>query len=292
MCILLASTEHPDYSFILISNRDEYFRRPTEIAKFRPLNDKHVLCPADLGRAEHGTWIGINTQGKIAVLVNFRETDDLNIISDVSRGILPLDYLASDLTDDDWYENLEKNLASRVVGPKLDRIPLRRVGGFSLLYGNVKSPNKLSIISNRGDKQSAFEADTTIGLSNSLFYDPWPKVELGKRLLKQVLLKSVAQDQLVEQLFGLLSTNTFDDSLNDKPMKDKLMALRDTIFVPPLETKFTEVNDTIGAYYGTRTQTVILVGKDGTVNYYEKTLHDEDVAQKSNRKVMHYEFGI
>lgn len=75
MCILLSSTEHPDYPFILLSNRDEFFRRPTEPADFRDTEDGKVkiLAPLDLARPEHGTWIGVGTDGKLAVLLNFRE---------------------------------------------------------------------------------------------------------------------------------------------------------------------------------------------------------------------------
>lgn len=76
MCILISTTEHPDYPFILLSNRDEYFKRPTERAHFRAVgNNTKILSPLDLGRIEHGTWIGVSTEGKIAVLVNYREND-------------------------------------------------------------------------------------------------------------------------------------------------------------------------------------------------------------------------
>lgn len=79
MCILISSTEHPDYPFILLSNRDEYFRRPTGQACFREVNNKTILSPVDLGRPEHGTWIGVDKEGRLAALVNFREEDDLSM---------------------------------------------------------------------------------------------------------------------------------------------------------------------------------------------------------------------
>lgn len=73
MCILISSIEHPDYPFILLSNRDEYFKRPTQRAHFKDYDGVRVLSPLDLGRQEHGTWIAVNTDGKLAVLVNYRE---------------------------------------------------------------------------------------------------------------------------------------------------------------------------------------------------------------------------
>lgn len=80
MCILLSSIEHPEYPFILLSNRDEYFKRPTETARFREINHKKILAPVDLGRPERGTWIGVDTTGKLAALVNFREDDNLSML--------------------------------------------------------------------------------------------------------------------------------------------------------------------------------------------------------------------
>lgn len=77
MCILLSTTEHADYPLLLLSNRDEYYARPTQLAQIRNLNEKtKILSPLDLGRPEHGTWIGVNTDGKIAILVNYREDDN------------------------------------------------------------------------------------------------------------------------------------------------------------------------------------------------------------------------
>lgn len=74
MCILLTSTNHPEYPFILLSNRDEFFVRPTQRAHFRELsNGVKLLSPLDLGRPEHGTWIGVTTNGKLSVVLNYRE---------------------------------------------------------------------------------------------------------------------------------------------------------------------------------------------------------------------------
>lgn len=298
MCILLSSTESSDFPFILLSNRDEYFIRPTENAKFRIVDGKQILSPADLGREEHGTWIGVNNKGKIAVLVNYREYGNINVISEVSRGILPIDYLTSDFdNDEEWYENLEESLAKRIPNKLMERVPLNRIGGFSLLYGQLKlgkdkKIKKLNIISNRGDRNSVYDSstdsvegrsqDTTIGLSNSLYHEPWEKVEVGRNLLSRTIKKATSQhysqNELVEELFKILSVDTFDEQLNDKSMQEKLMGLKSTIFVPPLNTQLAreDMNSSIGNYYGTRTQTIILLDKIGNLHYYEKDIHYSD----------------
>lgn len=303
MCILLSSTEHPDYPFILLSNRDEYFRRPTEPAKYRSINKNQVLSPVDLGRPEHGTWIGVDKTGRLAVLVNFREAEDVNVISEVSRGILPIDYLGCEVSDDEWYDNLETSLSKRIVnGEKLDKVPLRRVGGFSLLYGKlrIKQDNtieNLNIISNRGDKGTVFDGqETTIGLSNSLFLDPWYKVLTGKEVLHKTIEKAIkdqpSQAMFVESLFQILCNDNFDKSLADKPMMEQIQGLKSTIFVPPLDTKLTQYNETIGKYYGTRTQTVILLHKSGQLHYYERNLHSSDDIASEQPLTQYFTFKL
>lgn len=82
MCIVLTTTNHPDYPFVLLSNRDEFYKRPTMPANFRDIgNDVKLLSPLDLARQEHGTWIGVTTNGKIAVLVNYREENDMGMFN-------------------------------------------------------------------------------------------------------------------------------------------------------------------------------------------------------------------
>lgn len=237
----------------------------------------------------------------------------LDVISEISRGILPIDYLSSDLNDNEWYENIEVSLTKRLVnGNKMDRVPIRLVGGFSLLYGHLQlnennTINKLNIISNRGDKETVFDDpnnshkskgsnESTIGLSNSLFYDPWNKVEMGKHLLSDTIKASVTQgydqQQLVEELFKILSKETFDESLNDAPMFEKIRGLKDTIFVPPLDTKLEVHNETIGKYYGTRTQTIILLDKQGNLHYYEKDLNGSNDSLVSIPNRQYFTFNI
>lgn len=311
MCILLTTTEHPDYPLIILSNRDEYFVRPTQPASFRPLLDCHLLTPLDKGRIEQGTWIGVNTKGKFAALVNYRE-EDVNIISEVSRGILPIDYLSSPLSDNQWYDNIETSLGKRVSDNDGGKVPLGRIGGFSLVYGNIGLDNngrtkKLNIISNRGDKgtlhdpssNDAICQESTFGISNSLYYNPWNKVTQGKSLLKNLIENAVEShylhQQLIESCFQVLSTDTFDRSVMELPtFKPKLKELQNSIFIPPLSTNLPEENvtSTIGHYYGTRTQTVIALHRSGSVHYYERNLNDTDDITKNKPNSHHYSFDI
>lgn len=75
MCILISSTSHPEYPFILLSNRDEFFERNTKTAHIRESGDGKVISPLDMERAEHGTWIALSDSGKLAVLLNYMEDE-------------------------------------------------------------------------------------------------------------------------------------------------------------------------------------------------------------------------
>lgn len=316
MCILLTTTAHPDFPLLLLSNRDEYLARPTQLATVRSTNKDTKLCsPLDLARPEHGTWIGVSSDGRLAVLVNYREKE--KITGKVSRGILPLEYLVSDLQDDEWYNGLEErmNTKSGVTGKPTK---LSEIGGFSLLYGQLQLDENfklrpLNLMSNRGergkvhsqevlldDMHDHFHRQETFGLSNSLYYMPWSKVELGRRKLAGLARRAVAQkysqEELIESCFEILSSDTYDAEIRKKGTFDqKLKELQNSIFIPPIETpyelKLSETGFAVGKYYGTRTQTVIALSRKGILHYYERDLYQGDTDKMQIRE-QHLEFDL
>ena len=167
MCIVILTTEHPEYPLVLLLNRDEFFKRPTERAKFRLVREGvKILLPLDLARPEHGTWMGVSTDAKIAVLVNYSEKDDTRNVKLQSRGILPISYLSSgEKSEDEWLEDLQHEIA---VDGKHE-VSLRDIGGFLLLYGKLSlneegKLNRLHVLSNRGDRGVIHEAGTGEGI--------------------------------------------------------------------------------------------------------------------------------
>lgn len=116
MCIAIVTGKHPLYSTVVVSNRDEYFERPTA----RVAEEGGVIRPRDLAREEHGTWIGVTRGGKLAVLVNYREKGDG--IGAVSRGRIPVDYLESRKGPREWVAGVGE---------------MEGVGGFTLLFGDL-----------------------------------------------------------------------------------------------------------------------------------------------------------
>lgn len=265
----------------------------------------------------------------------------IDLFSEISRGVIPLEYLeysGDSLSVDEWVNSLEESILNHqgqgkelINGDKKES-PLGKVGGFTLLYGKLElndtctSINNLNILSNRGDRgkvhvplsESTIELDdsvehqTTFGLSNSLYFDPWPKVKLGQELLRKCIKTSIVKKQnlpeLLNSCFDVLSNDTFDKSIADNPdlsFTTKSLELRNSIFIPPIELGFgiPAVGDgpigqmgpggaTIGKYYGTRTQTVILLDKSGELHYFEKNLHNSDDLDDGCNEVKHFHFNI
>ena len=104
--------------------------------------------------------------------------------------------------NEEWYTKLNKLISEKLPLGILDTVDdnvLSRIGGFSILYGQLNinkstgTIEPLNILSNRGDVGKIFESngDTSIsddieiqktfGLSNSLYNHPWRKVELGQK---------------------------------------------------------------------------------------------------------------
>lgn len=209
---------------------------------------------------------------------------------------------------------------------------LKDIGGFSLLCGRLRKSRAgdiepLAIVSNRTSEAQAptWIAGTpgeVYGLSNSAYGDPWPKVKLGVKLLRESIEESAAasetEDALLKRFFNLLSLSTLPER-KTAPFEIYLRRLSETIYVPPLEfpqeTASLPAHDLAAAKgseppglvraeegkqnkdhtapYGTQKQTVILVGRSGGVTFVERTLFDDNgkavPAGKGDRK---YHFNI
>ena len=112
MCILLVTTLHPVYPYILLSNRDEFLSRPTARATWWSPRHSHVLGGRDLQRDVRGTWLGITRQGRIAVLTNFREEGEI-VLSKRSRGELPKMFLEVPPDSSEAPEQFARRLVER-----------------------------------------------------------------------------------------------------------------------------------------------------------------------------------
>jgi len=243
MCILLLSTAHPDYPLILLNNRDEFLHRATQAASFWEPPYGDILGGRDLARSERGTWLGVTRAGRLAVLTNFREPSSAAAIGERSRGAMVTSFLKSDRPSNsstkDWLHKL-------LLGEEM-----KGVGGFSMLCGTLR-PNQggnleeLVVVSNRTEKRDdgieetarwiGGEKGKTYGLSNSLFTEPWEKVHIGCQLLSETIADAAesrcSEDELLENLFTILSHDTLPVDKENDTYETELEALRHSVFIP------------------------------------------------------------
>ncbi|EFW13556.1 hypothetical protein D8B26_004196 [Coccidioides posadasii str. Silveira] len=300
MCIALISTAHPDYPLILIDNRDEFLRRPTAAAAWWPEPHSYVLGSRDMARAAHGTWLGVTRQGRIAVLTNYKEASS-QAVGQLSRGEIINSFLE---LPPDGSVSTEEYVERLIAGGEA-----QLAGGFSLACGSIQGP--LAVVSNRvcakdGVAWIAKEKGETVVLSNTAFGDcSWAKIRNGERLMKEALHTSYkmgeSEDQLVQRLLGLLSTDTLPRLKEGTDVETYIDLLCESIFIPVIgeeeedmreeaeicASNIHEKAEVMGnasenhmrymkGLYGTQKQTVVLVHHSGRVKFFERTLYDDD----------------
>ncbi|TVY62746.1 Uncharacterized protein LSUE1_G009154 [Lachnellula suecica] len=318
MCIVLITTAHPDYSLILLDNRDEFILRPTSRPHWWSSHNQQILSARDLQREEQGTWMGITKTGNLAVLTNYRESDAHDnlhpIIGKMSRGGMVTA----------WFTGAEDESTEEFVHRLLEGEGVKGVGGFSLVCGKLRKSKQseqelepLAIVSNRSGSPDdvpwiAGKRGEVYGLSNTYYDDP---VKMGKERITTVVEEAVkaglGEQELVDQLFGILDTNTLPPQRADEPFEEYTYQLRKSIFCPCIgkkeAPKATPKADKIAAatpgavlngtnrdseveleqdetpgpvegvatgIYGTQRQTILLVDWEGNVSYIERSLWD------------------
>jgi len=236
MCLILfAWRAHPRYSLVVAANRDEFHQRPSADADFWE-DEPGILAGRDL--QEGGTWLGITRSGRFAAVTNYREPDTPEIPLERSRGHLVRDYL---LGDDEPLQHASQLLSQG-----------SEYRGFNLL---LASPGSLAWASNRAGGAHAVSAGSH-GLSNHLLDTDWPKVHSGRERLEEILRHGEVDP---EALFALLT----DKALTPGEIPENL----ETRLAPQRLMKHYFI---VSPVYGTRCSTVLLVDRDGGVNFIER----------------------
>lgn len=237
MClILLAIDTHPDYALVLAANRDEFYDRPTAPAAFWD-DAPSVLAGRDLRAG--GTWLGIDRRGRLAAVTNYRQgTRETEAAR--SRGHLVSDYLTAEVDGAGHLARVERDAAL--------------YHGFNLICGDA---GRVHYFSNREGRSRAL-GPGVYGLSNHLLDSPWPKVTAGKTGLAAVL--SATGEALVGSLFTLLSDQrqAADEVLPRTGVSPEWERLLSAAFIASAE-------------YGTRSSTVVLVGRGGRTLFVERS---------------------
>ena len=235
MClILLALDTHPDYSLVVAANRDEFYDRPTASATFWD-QAPAVLAGRDLRAG--GTWLGIDRRGRLAAVTNYRQGRREAEVPR-SRGRLVSDYLTSGADGRDYIARVERDAAL--------------YNGFNLIAGDARA---LFYYSNR--EGTVRELGSGVyGLSNHLLDSPWPKVTAGKGGLSALL---AGGGDLLPDLFALLADRRMaaDDLLPRTGVSPEWERLLSSAFIASRD-------------YGTRSSTVVLIGRDGRAVFVER----------------------
>ncbi len=239
MCLILFSyDDHPRYRLVGAANRDEFYGRPTQPATFWS-DVPHLLAGRD--EKAGGTWMGVTRQARWAAITNYRDPSTRREDAR-SRGHLVADYLKESSPPDAYL---------RQVADKADRY-----NGFNLLVGTL---DELGYYSNRDGAVRMLESGL-YGLSNHLLDTGWPKVERGRKKMRRVLDHD---DVVPEDLFQLLHDTAKPD---DERLPDTGVGLAGERVLSPM---FIEDDE-----YGTRSSTVLMIGREGHVTFVERTFEE------------------
>lgn len=244
MCLVaFAHRSHPRYPLVLVANRDEFYNRPTAPADWWP-DIPGLLAGRDLQAG--GTWLGAASDGRWALVTNYREGQAAPGVR--SRGELPLGYLAKPADPDHF-------TALATYGAHLEKEG-HHYGGFNLLAG---CGDRLLYCSNRRDGYQ-FPEPGIHTLSNHLLNTPWPKAELARLKLMGLLRK---KDFSIDELLTVLADRApFDD--HSLPVTGVGLEM-ERVLSPPF---------IVSDGYGTRCTTALLVDNRGHMIFAEQNFED------------------
>lgn len=236
MCLILIAHQMTEQMPLLVlTNRDEFYARPTAAAQ-RWHDTPAIIAGRDL--ASGGTWFGARGK-RWATVTNIREgVRDKENHSSRSRGWLVRDYLQGELSPAAFLASIKTANCD--------------FAGFNLLLGDDR---ELWYTSNR-EAPDRLLPPGVYGLSNHLLDTPWPKVVRGKKALEK-LLDSTLFDQ--EAAFALLADTTLaaDTELPKTGIPFEWERSLSAIFVSR-------------PGYGTRCSTLLRVKADGQRQFVER----------------------
>jgi uncharacterized protein with NRDE domain len=258
MClVLIALGSHPDYPLIVAANRDEFYDRPTAPAGFWD-DAPAILAGRDLKAG--GTWLGIDRRGRFAAVTNYRQ-GQRERPAPRSRGHLVSDFLTTSIGVRDYIQRAQADAAL--------------YNGFNLIAGDAR---ELLYFSNREDQARALQPGV-YGLSNHLLDTAWPKVTSIKSAFGALLNRGASE--LIDELFVLLSDRNqpADDQLPRTGVGPEWERLLSSAFIA-------------SSHYGTRSSTVVLVGRDGAVAFAERNFGPGGAPAEEGRFTFQLDCGV
>lgn len=235
MCLIVCAWQVPDRErLVLVGHRDEAHARATAAMDWWAT--PRLLAGRDL--VAGGTWLGVDGRGRFGVITNLRGAP--SPIAPPSRGTLIPRFLGGRAPAADFM----RALASEA----------QRYAGFSLL---VADERELWYLSN-GDPGGPRHLEPGIyGLSNGTLAADWPKVRRSRARLEARLARPLGA---AAELLDLLADRTPPP---DADLPDTGVGLaEERRLSPPF---------IVGAQYGTRAATAVVLDANGSGEAVERT---------------------
>lgn len=193
MCLAVVCFQTvPGFPLVVVSNRDEFLERPAAALHFWEENSG-VLAGRDLQAG--GTWLGGNSNSKLAFLTNVRNLQIPPHPNPRTRGKLVSEFLLTDIGIDSYKEKIENEA--------------KLYEGFNLFLYEKK---RALYIGNRPEQ--SFEIPPGIfAVSNASWDTDWPKSSRAKVRVSQILKES--KGGWKEDLFSVFADDSvvLDDAL-------------------------------------------------------------------------------
>ena len=164
-----------DMPLCLISNRDEFYHRPSAV--LHRWDNSSIIAGQDLQSG--GAWMGVTESGRWAIVTNFRNGRDKNQYS-TSRGHLIQSFLESDLAPFRFAQQLEQQQQD--------------YAGFNLFIGDR---DQAVYMSNRGEAPQVL-ANGVYVVSNGLMSEDWEKTKHLRKRFTQEFLPMLQQSTITE----------------------------------------------------------------------------------------------
>lgn len=256
MCIAYFQIGNSEWPLFIAANRDELHKRPTISA--RPWHDRPSII-SGIDVLAGGTWLGVNHNGRYALLTNYRDLD--NIKTDAtSRGNLVSDFLITDLSPKDYIENIFNVSDS--------------YNGFNLVIGDLKLNSHYYLSNSFGNKPDYYSKYQELKhdkyiLTNHVLDTPWPKSQLLYNNFEKFDLNMLhlSFDKILDVLQD--TTRPDDKDLPDTGIDLELERLLSSPFI---------INDE----YGTRCSTIIAIHKSGKAFFTEVNYDTKGIEYERN----------
>lgn len=238
MCLIaVAWQSHPRFPLVIAANRDEFHARPTA-----PLHawDRPAGITGGRDLQAGGTWLGVNTSGRIAAITNVRSTGG-GPAQARSRGELPVAFLTSPQSAHAFAAALEPQA--------------QRYRGFNLLLATGES---LLLMSNHAPGVQSLRAGVH-AISNAPPGVDWPKTVLARATLGAALARHDDIEHLYAAAFALLadSNTAAADQLPNTGLPSPQEHALSAIFIA-------------GPDYGTRCSSVLVLDTHGVLHWRER----------------------